>query len=113
MAHEYKDLVGQEIKVGDYVAYAAAWDRSAVLHIGRVRQLTETKEKVYDYHRESSKHHPKVRVRSAEPRRWGEEKWRAQMKDVSLGFFDRLIVLDPRTLPQELLDLLDGFGPIE
>lgn len=40
-----KDLIGQEIKVGDHIAYGALAGRSGVLHIGKVVGFKESKPK--------------------------------------------------------------------
>lgn len=93
MTHE--DISGAEIHVGDYIVYAALWNRSATLKYGRVVSQgsrsdgwkgTET---------------PTVRAITVDRHwRYGEEKrWELQNngKPISLGFLDRLLVV-PETL---------------
>ena len=38
---EHRDLTGREVRVGDFIVYAALWDRSATLRFGRVAALKE------------------------------------------------------------------------
>jgi len=89
MTNKYKDLFGKEIKVGDYITYAANDGRCGVLRVGQVTELTHSKENY------SGKVIPKIRAKSA---RYGLSYktdvygWERQ-KDISLGFFDRLVVI--------------------
>jgi len=103
----YKDLFGREIKIGDYITYAANDGRCGVLRVGRVVELTESKEINYCYNVESKI--PKIRAKSARYRmidyKTREYGWNRQ-KDVSLGFLDRLIVVD--NLPAEVQAVLEN-----
>lgn len=104
MNNQYKDLFSREIKIGDYITYAANDGRCGVLRVGQVLELTESKE---SYSR--GKKHPKIRVKSARYRmvnyNTGKYDWERQ-KDVSLGFLDRLIVVD--NPPAEVIKVLEG-----
>jgi hypothetical protein len=103
---EYKDLFNKEIKVGDYIVYAANDGRCGVLRIGKVVELTVSKEE--DYY--TKKKSPKIRAKSAcyrmvdyDTREYG---WQKQ-KDVSLGFFERLVVMDENAVPEDARKILD------
>lgn len=99
---QYKDLFGREIKVGDYITYAANDGRCGVLRAGQVIELT--KGTVAG----DEKKTPKVKIKSAY---FGvdwhatsmKHKW-VRQKNVTLGFLDRLIVLD--NPPKEVQDIL-------
>jgi len=97
MTNKYKDLLGKEIKVGDFITYAANDGRCGVLRVGQVTELTQAKEKDYFTNKKKSK----IKVKSA---RWGcNDVWLRQ-KDVFLEFFGRLIVVD--NLPEEVRNML-------
>lgn len=100
---DYKDLFNREIKVGDYITYAANDGRCGVLRVGQVVELTHSKEK--DYY--ANKKSPKIRAKSACYRTVDyvsmKRGWQRQ-KDISLGFFERLIVVD--NPPEEVISVL-------
>jgi len=112
MNHEYKDMFGRDIKVGDYIIYAALADRSGVLRAGQVIELTETKEDRW----ETKKKDPKIRARSWNNFRqegWfnGQKYTRSgRQKDVTLSFLDRIVVVSPDTLSEKVR--LDLEGPV-
>lgn len=99
---QYKDLFNREIKVGDYITYAALDGRCAVLRVGQVIELT--KGTVAG----DEKKTPKVKIKSAY---FGVD-WHAtsmkhrwvRQKNVTLGFLDRLIVVD--NAPEEVVNVL-------
>lgn len=97
------DLLGQELAVGDYVIYAALWDRSATLKIGRITQLKTRAESKYI---EDGKIIPTVGVVSID-RSWSNE-WEIQNngKELTLGFLNRLTKVDPNTIPAHLRTML-------
>lgn len=109
MNNQYKDLFNREIKVGDYIVYSAVDGRSGVLRAGKVVELTQSKE--IDYSTEEKI--PKIRAKSAY---YGFIDWKgdtridgwSKQKDVSLGFFERIIIAQKDTLPKELLEILDN-----
>lgn len=101
---EYKDMFGREIKVGDYIVYAALADRSGVLRAGRVLELTKSK----------TSHGtpvPKVKCES-----WNyyqsQNSWRenvtGKQKAVSLSFLSRMVVVPESYVSQKIKDDLDG-----
>lgn len=98
---EYKDLFNREIKVGDYITYAANDGRCGVLRVGQVTKLTHSKEEI------RGQFVPKIWAKSARYQmmnyKTGEYGWDRQ-KDVCLGFLDRLIVVD--NLPEEVKNML-------
>jgi len=81
--HEYKDMFGRDIKVGDYIVYGGLADRSAVLRAGRVLRLTENG-KIFC---ESWNNY------QAKGYSWETEEKSGKQKNVTLGFLDRLIVV--------------------
>ena len=100
---EHKDLAGNDIRVGDYVAYAALWSRSAVLKFGIVVALKErgntgtigviTVDRSWMWG-------------ATPPRRI----WELQNngREITLGFTDRCIVVSGSSVPNEVLGLLTG-----
>jgi len=99
----YKDKLGQDIKVGDYIAYGAALGRCSTIHLGRVLELTQSK--VTEWHHD--KPTPKLKVRACTNHSWDETRGMQLLsKPVSLGFFERLVVLHPDTVPQNIKELL-------
>jgi hypothetical protein len=101
---EYKDMFGRDIKVGDYIVYGAVDGRSGTLRAGRVLELT--------YGSVGYKCGPKVKVDTWSNFRaqgWnGETKSGKQSKAVSLGFLDRLVVVDPSTVSDKIKQDLAG-----
>lgn len=104
---EYIDMFGREIKVGDYIVYAALADRSGVLRAGRVTELTHGKTGY-------SKPGPKIKVESwnnyRANRGWGTyaEERSGKQKAVSLSFLDRLIVVPEEYVSAKVKKDLDG-----
>lgn len=101
---EYKDMFGREIKVGDYIVYAALADRSGVLRAGRVLELTYSKESY-------SKTIPKVKCESWNYYR-AQNTWRenvtGKQRAVSLSFLSRMVVVPESYVSQQIKDDLDG-----
>lgn len=105
---EYKDMFGNDIKVGDYIVYAGLADRSGVLRAGQVIELTCTKETRYGGEPE-----PKIRCRSwnnfkAQSRSWKAEDPSGRQKDVTLGFLDRMIVVPAEQVSEKIKKDLAG-----
>jgi hypothetical protein len=102
---DHKDIAGQEIKVGDYICYAALWDRSATMKFGKVTRLAD-RDEAYVYNRERKKI-PTIRLRSVD-RDW-HDKWKVQAKgkEITLGYLDRLIVVPAELVPPAAKELLD------
>lgn len=111
---EYRDMFGREIKVGDYIVYAALADRSGVLRAGRVLELTTTKPKPYLTQQELE---PKIKCES-----WNfyrsegysgkpDAKKSGRQKAVSLGFTNRMVVVPEEIVSQQIKD--DLAGPID
>ena len=101
-----RDLSGILIAPGDYIVYAALWDRSAVLKYGLVTRLGLSKPR-YSY--KLKKHdvqEPTVRVVTVD--RDFEHKWELQKKgnEVALGFVDRLLVISDDCVPEDARKLL-------
>lgn len=108
---EYKDLAGQEIKVGDFVVYTALWSRSAVMKYGKVVELGIRKDK-YD---ENKPGEPTLKIISADRgfifnplTKDHDNAWiiQAQGKKITLGFLDRTLVISPAQMPKEVYQLL-------
>jgi hypothetical protein len=90
----YKDLFGRDIKVGDYIVYAAVDGRSATMRSGRVLELSHSKPSEYSF----EPIEPKITVASWSNFRavgWGDgdEERSGRQKNVKLGFLDRLVVV--------------------
>lgn len=100
----HEDIAGMPICVGDYIIYAALWDRSATLKYGKVTRLAERDESW----RSGSDKKLTLRLRSVD-RDW-DGKWELQRggKETTLGFLDRLMVVLPAQVPEEARSLLDG-----
>lgn len=102
MNSQYKDLFNREIKIGNYITYAALDGRCGVLRVGQVIELT--KGTVAGDEKKS----PKIKIKSAYfgvdwNARSMKKKWTRQ-KNVTLGFFERLIVID--NPPEEVISVL-------
>ena len=113
---KHEDLAGNDIKAGDYVAYAALWSRSATLKFGRVTSLVIGK---MGYPETTI---PKIQVVSVD-RTWNDT-WELQgvpwqeksdgkynfekSKVQTLGFLDRMLVVDKSMVPAEARKLLDA-----
>ena len=102
---DHKDIAGRDIKVGDYIIYAALWDRSATLKYGKVTGLAE-RDGAWCYNAEPRKT-PTVKIYSAD--RDFNGKWELQKKGhvVTLGYLDRLSVIEPHQVPADAKKLLD------
>lgn len=102
----HEDIAGMPICIGDYIIYAALWDRSATLKYGKVTRLAERDEAWTG--NPDRKKVPTLRLRSVD-RDW-HGKWELQRggKETTLGFMDRLMVVLPAQVPEEARSLLDG-----
>jgi hypothetical protein len=80
---EYKDIVGKEIQVEDFIIYAALWDRSATLKFGIVTQLSQ---------RENGD--PTIKVITVDRTYKGVWGLQNNGRPITLGFLDRLMVLN-------------------
>lgn len=88
------DLSGTPILIGDYIAYAAMFDGSPVLKYGVVTRLT------YNFDEK-----PTVRVIAAT--RDYDRKWvQRDGKEVTLGHFDGLLVVDWERVPIQAREML-------
>jgi hypothetical protein len=87
-----KDKIGQEITAGCYIAYGHALGRCAGLRIGKILKV----------------HADKVTIRGLDAE-WSNRPPQLLSKNSTLFFPDRMIVLNPDTVPQAYKDLL---GPI-
>lgn len=108
----YRDLNDIDIKVGDFIAYAALWSRSPILKYGLVTRL-EKREGAYV--RGERKEVPTLRVISVDrSSRYDKEKeeyyyiWELQNhgKEITLGMLDRLLVIPKAMVPREVFDTL-------
>lgn len=118
------DIADNEINPGDFVVYAALWDRSATLKYGIVTRLSERKKSEYTRN-EGDKY--TVRVLSVDrTTRWvlvpngpslgttshverrKTVTWELQKngKEMALGFLDRLLVVPVAMVPVEALTVL-------
>jgi hypothetical protein len=104
---EHVDLLGQEIKVGDYIGYAAIDGQSAIMRIGQVIELKSVKDRRGDvtnkvFCKSWSSLRSKRFSDSDEVERSGRQ------KNVTLSFLTRIVVLDPNTISEKVKRDLDG-----
>ncbi len=100
----HKDIAGEEIKVGDFIVYTALAGRSAVMRFGRVVDLKERDASLYG----PKDKIPTLRVITAEAS-WSQKgRWNLQKKGgvVTLGFLDRLLVVNGDVLPRGAWEVL-------
>lgn len=106
----YKDLFGRDIKVGDYIVYAAVDGRSATMRTGRVLELSHSKPSEYG----SDPIEPKITVASWSNFRatgWSNDHERSgRQKNVKLGFLDRLVVVPEDQVSDKIK--IDLAGPV-
>lgn len=106
---EHTDLFGREIKVGNYIVYAGAEDRSAVLRVGQVLKLTFAKNRRY-----GEPDVAKVFCKSWNNFRSEGFSWReglepsGRQKNVTIGFLTRVVIVDPSTISDKIKKDLDG-----
>lgn len=102
------DIAGKRIEVGDFILYAALWDRSATLKYGLVTKLAEREESWVPALRGPGKV-PTIRAISVdrgwhhEGRRWSLQK---QGKPITLSFTDRMLAVGVADVPAEVRTML-------
>ena len=103
-----KDKLGQDIRVGSYIAYGHALGRCAAIKIGRVLKLTSKPKDPYSY---SSSPHRLTVVGIDDDLIWCDpEKYPPKLTKIgTLLYPDRVLVLSPITIPPEYKALLDSF----
>lgn len=118
MSVKHKDINGHDIKPGNYVLYAALWDRSATLKYGIVVKLKK-REKRWSFN-DHEDDEPTVGVISVDRTYksydngqptgliWGLQ---AKGKEVTLGFLDRLCVVHEESVPKAVRKILDEYKP--
>jgi hypothetical protein len=99
MNNKYKDMMGKEIVVGDYIVYAGLWSRSAMLKIGKVVALKQRKESYPE------KTIPTLQVKGVELG-WNNN-LRPNSKISTLAFLDRLMVIPKEFVNQEFLNAIE------
>lgn len=103
----YKDLFGREINVGDYIVYAAADGRSATMRTGQVLKLTMSKQQW-----SGDEPEPKIFCSSwsnFRARGYGKDDEKSgRQKNVTLGFLDRLVVVDASQVSDKIKKDLAG-----
>ena len=104
----YKDLFGRDIEVGDYIVYAAVDGRSGTLRTGRVLKLTTSKPSKW------SDDPPEAKIfcsswSNFRARGWGkDDETSGRQKNVTLGFLDRMIVVDESQVSEKIKKDLAG-----
>lgn len=96
----YRDLLGNQVLIGDYIGYSTLYGRSAAMKIGKI-----------------------VRIRLSPSTRWNhsdaysitvagcEKNWNGKWERTKLGtlaFPTRTIRLNPAEIPQEAWDILNA-----
>jgi TfoX/Sxy family transcriptional regulator of competence genes len=88
-AVEYRDMFGNEIKVGDYIVYGGLADRSAVLRAGRVVALKNGKVRAQSWN-------------NYRAQGWNGEVKSGKQKDVTLAFLDRLVIVPESSVSEKI-----------
>ena len=103
-----KDKLGQDIRVGSYIAYGHALGRCAAIKVGRVLKLTS---KPVDTLSCSSSPHRLTVVGIDDDLIWaGPDKYPPKLSKIgTLLYPDRVLVLSPSIIPPEYKALLDAF----
>lgn len=105
-----KDVLGNEIKAGDYIVYGAAKGRCAGLNIGRVVAAEmATAHGAYDGRTKALRVTAEsVQVSWGEYTRTGMDSYsdRKKPRKVSLFFSERICVIPESIVPQAIKDLL-------
>ncbi len=100
------DKAGQEISVGDYIVYGHALGRCAGLRFGRVLAINGKK---LD-HRDRPKHHFTVRSIDDD---WEGEPPKLNAKKGTLQFAERILVIDPKILPDIIRTQLEKIPELD
>ena len=115
-----RDINGREIVAGDYVLYAALWGRCATMKYGRVTRFDRRKP---SWKGDDGPKATTVKVVSADRESiWSardpNEPWRRPEivgvrwvlqndgREVTLGFPERMVVLPPELVPDDVRELL-------
>ncbi len=110
----HKDVAGNEIMRGTYIAYCALHGRSACFKYGVVTKLVE---KLDPPRYNSQPGDPPTYSRSVQlisvDKGW-DEKWNLQGKNdkgrakvITLGYTDRILVVPPELVPEDARKVLD------
>jgi hypothetical protein len=103
-----KDKLGQDIRVGSYIAYGHALGRCASIKIGRVLKLTSKPLDPLTY--SSSPHRLSVVGVEDDLSHYDIKKYPLTLSKLgTLMYPDRIVVLDPLKVPIEYKVLLDAF----
>lgn len=112
---EHKDMLGQIIAVGDYVAYPAMRADSTCMKMGRVTKLAEKEDTKYHFDPITRNHTPinymagTLRVRGVTHGYRHQENdfgWERVPTIVTLSYPERCVKLDPSTISDELKELM-------
>jgi hypothetical protein len=104
-----RDVLGNEIKEGAYIVYGAAKGRCAGMNIGLVKEvILHPKSDRYPYAEYISVKAEVVVVAWGEYRRAGTSSHRDTKKPkvAHLSYSERMCVVAPESVPQEIKDLL-------
>lgn len=102
---QYKDMLGREIKVGDYIAFPTCMGHSGVIKIGKVVELTWSLES-YGGNGKT----PIIKAQSVDTA-WNRVE--PQTKLSRIAFFDRAMVLPKDALTEEVLMAIEKTGKKE
>lgn len=99
------DKTGRPIKAGDYILYAIAIGKSPTLRFGKVLNVVSTPNpKQWDPNRIDSK----ITVMGVDGE-YFHTKPSLLSKKSTLQFPERIVILDPITVPLEIMNLLSNF----
>jgi hypothetical protein len=101
---QHKDIFGNPINVGDYIVYSAVDNRSGVLRAAKVVQL---KARTSEWDKDKAPE-PTVLVVAAE--NYWDEGPRPLSKKITLGFMNRIVVVQKSSMSQDWIDAINLTG---
>jgi hypothetical protein len=112
----WKDALGRDIKVGDYVCYSAMLSQSCKMKFGKVTELKSRPNRWT--HVDERPELPTLRVKTALDSHYWEKgtykfhegAWHLQAdgKPITIDKLENVVVLRREDMPQAALELLDG-----
>ncbi len=99
----HKDLLGQELHVGDYIVYAGTFDRSAQLRVGRITKLA--------FRNQYDRKEPVETVQAkAVQGFWWSGGPKPTQRVVTLGYMDRICKIPAGSVSDKLKEIIELSG---